>query len=119
MKIKNHERVFWGCHSGGIKFKFYLKEFIEIWKCNCSICRMQDYEHLFIRHDDFNIIKGSEIIAQYSFGTKTAKHLFCKNCGINSFYQPRSHPDSYSINLKCAEGPPKIRSVVNFDGKYD
>ena len=112
------KEYFGGCHSGGIKFKFYSNEFIEIWKCNCSICGMQDYEHLFIRHDDFNIIKGSEIIAQYSFGTKTAKHLFCKNCGINSFYQPRSHPDSYSINLHCVEGPPKTRNVVNFDGKY-
>jgi len=113
------KEYFGGCHCGGIKFKFYSNEFIEIWKCKCTICRMQDYEHLFILHDDFKIIKGNEIIAKYSFGTKTAKHLFCKNCGIKSFYQPRSHPDSYSINLRCVEGPPKIRNVVNFDGKFD
>ena len=80
---------------------------------------MHDYEHLFISHNDFNIIKGNKFITEYSFGTKTAKHLFCKNCGIKSFYQPRSHPDSISINLQCIEGPPEIKSVVYFDGKNE
>jgi hypothetical protein len=79
---------------------------------------MQDYEHLFILHEDFEIIKGSKLISEYSFGTKTAKHLFCKNCGIKSFYQPRSHPDAYSINLLCVEEKrPEINNIVYFDGK--
>ena len=78
---------------------------------------MLDYEHLFIEHDDFKIIKGKELLSKYSFGTQKAKHIFCKNCGIKSFYQPRSHPDSYSINLKCVEDPPEIKNIVNFDGK--
>ncbi len=108
-----------GCHCGEIKFKFHSKESIEIWKCNCSICEMHDYEHLFIKHYNFKMIKGSKAITEYSFGTKKAKHLFCKKCGIKSFYQPRSHPDSYSINLNCVEEPPEITNTVYFDGRNE
>ena len=80
---------------------------------------MLDYEHLFIVHDDFKIIEGNELITEYSFGAKKAKHFFCKKCGIKSFYQPRSHPNSYSINLKCVEEPPEIKNIVYFDGKNE
>ena len=80
---------------------------------------MLDYEHIFIRHDDFKIIKGNELLSKYSFGTHKAKHIFCKDCGVKSFYQPRSHPDSYSINLKCVEDPPEIKNIVYFDGKNE
>jgi hypothetical protein len=80
---------------------------------------MHDYEHLFIKHDDFKIIEGNDRIAEYSFGAKKAKHLFCKKCGIKSFYQPRSHLDSYSVNLRCVEEPPEIKNTVYFDGKNE
>ena len=57
-----------GCHCGEIKFKFYSEESVEIWKCNCSICKMLDYDHLFVGHDDFKIIKGNELLSEYFFG---------------------------------------------------
>tara|TARA_B100001175_G_C18990326_1_gene394059 strand:- start:21 stop:377 length:357 start_codon:yes stop_codon:yes gene_type:complete len=111
------KEYFGRCHCGEIKFKFLSNEYVEIWKCNCSICDLINYEHLFIKHEDFQIIQGSNSVSEYSFGTKKAKHLFCKKCGIKSFYQPRSHPDSYSINLKCVDIGPAIKNVVQFDGK--
>ena len=117
MKQNHKKEYFGGCHCGEIKFKFYSTESVEIWKCNCSICELLNYEHLFIKHEDFEIIKGKKIIAEYSFGTKKAKHLFCKKCGIKSFYQPRSHPDAHSINLRCVDKGPEIKNVVHFNGK--
>ena len=105
-----------GCHCGEIKFSFHSEESVQIWKCNCSICEMLDYDHLFIKHDLLKIISGRELIQEYVFKTETAKHLFCKLCGIKSFYQPRSHPDVFSVNLKCVDNPPKVREVVQFDG---
>ena len=38
-----------------------------------------------------------------SIRPKTAKHLFCKICGVKSFYVPRSHPNGYSVNARCLE----------------
>lgn len=107
------------CHCGEIRFKFTSEDLVDIWKCNCSICEIHGYEHLFIKHDDFKILAGSDSITEYTFRTKKAKHLFCKICGVKSFYQPRSHPDSYSINLKCVEQPPQVKNTINFDGKND
>ena len=87
-----------------------------VWKCNCSICNICDYEHLFIKHEDLSITNGEDQISSYSFGTGNADHTFCKICGIKSFYQPRSHPDMYSVNLRCVKNPPKVKKVIHFDG---
>ena len=56
------KEYFGGCHCGEVKFKFNSNESIEIWKCNCSICKMHDYEHLFIKHDDFKVIEGEKLL---------------------------------------------------------
>ena len=106
-----------GCHCGAIRFAFHSEESAQIWKCNCSICDMIDYDHLFIKHDLFKLTSGKELIEKYVFETESAKHYFCKLCGIKSFYQPRSHPDMYSIHLKCVDDPPEINEIIYFDGK--
>ena len=41
----------------------------------------------------------------YRFGTGAAEHLFCSVCGVKSFYQPRSHPDAWSVNANCLDEP--------------
>jgi hypothetical protein len=38
------------------------------------------------------------------FNTGTAKHTFCKYCGIHPFYVPRSDPDKIDINVRCLDG---------------
>ena len=106
-----------GCHCGAIRFAFHSEKSAQIWKCNCSICDMIDYDHLFIKHDLFKLTSGKELIEKYVFETESAKHYFCKLCGIKSFYQPRSHPDMYSIHLKCVDDPPEINEIIYFDGK--
>ena len=106
-----------GCHCGAIRFAFHSEESAQMWKCNCSICEMIDYDHLFIKHDLFKLTSGKELIEKYVFETESAKHYFCKLCGIKSFYQPRSHPDMYSIHLKCVNDPPEIKEIIYFDGK--
>ena len=106
-----------GCHCGEVKFSFISDNAVEIWKCNCSICSLIDYEHLFIPHEDFTLLSAQENLTAYSFGTHYANHYFCKTCGIKSFYQPRSHPEAYSVNLKCVTNPPRVERVVEIDGK--
>ena len=60
-----------GCHCGEVKFKFNSDQAVEIWECNCSICKIHGYEHLFIKHDDFEVTDGKDLISEYSFGTKS------------------------------------------------
>ena len=104
------------CHCGGVKYKFFSEELVDIWNCNCSICDLLNYQHLFVKHELFEIISGHELLSEYNFGTESAKHYFCKVCGVKSFYQPRSHPEMFSINFKCVDDPPNVRQVINFDG---
>ena len=32
-----------------------------------------------------------------------ARHLFCRHCGVKSFYVPRSNPDGFSVNVRCLD----------------
>jgi hypothetical protein len=50
--------------------------------------------------------------------TGTAKHLFCRICGVRPFYVPRSNPDGFSVNVRCLDQS-GIRSleVLPFDGE--
>lgn len=40
-----------------------------------------------------------------------SQHLFCRVCGIKSFYVPRSNPDGFSVNVRCLT-PDTVRSVT-------
>ena len=42
-------------------------------------------------------------LTDYRFNTGTARHLFCRRCGVKSFYVPRSNPDGYSVNVRCLD----------------
>src|SRR4051794_4118920 len=83
--------------------------------CNCSVCRMTGFVHIVVEHEDFELLTGREALASYRFGTGTADHLFCRHCGVKSFYQPRSHPDAWSVNANCLDGPLEL-AVERFDG---
>ena len=84
--------------------------------CNCSICRMTGFLHIMVPHGNFNLEHGDDALRSYRFGTGAAEHLFCSNCGVKSFYQPRSHPDAWSVNVNCLDDAPEL-SVEQFDGR--
>lgn len=84
--------------------------------CNCSICRRVGYLHVIVPHDEFRLERGAEALTSYRFGTGAAEHLFCSHCGVKSFYQPRSHPDAWSLNARCFDEPVEL-AVEAFDGR--
>jgi hypothetical protein len=108
-----------GCHCGRVKFEVEAPAVIEAVECNCSICAKSGYLHLIVPRQRFTLVQGAEFLSSYSFNTGTAKHLFCRICGIKSFYVPRSNPDGYSINVRCLD-PRSISDVTvkPFDGKH-
>ena len=107
-----------GCHCGAVRFEVEAPADMEVSECNCSICSKSGYLHLIVAKSRFHIISGEDNLATYTFGTRQARHLFCKTCGIKSFYRPRSHPDGVSVNARCLDDF-MIQSVTitPFDGR--
>jgi hypothetical protein len=63
------------------------------------------------------LLQGEDSLIDYRFHTGVARHLFCGVCGVKSFYIPRSHPDSFSVNLNCIDLPEEVDVLIeNFDG---
>ena len=84
--------------------------------CNCSICRMTGFLHAMVPHNGFELITGRGALTEYRFGSGTARHLFCRHSGVKSFYQPRSHPDAWSVNANCLDQPIEL-AIEQFDGR--
>jgi hypothetical protein len=107
-----------GCHCGKVKFEIELASSVTVHRCNCSICRKSGFLHLIVPADRFMLLSGREELSQYRFHTGVARHLFCSTCGIKSFYVPRSHPDSFSVNLNCVDLPETVTvTIEDFDGR--
>ncbi len=107
-----------GCHCGAVRFRFESKRQVELLDCNCSICSATGFLHLIISHDRFTLQSGAGALGSYRFGSGAAEHLFCKTCGVKSFYQPRSHPNAWSVNFNCLdEGHSLEPHVRAFDGR--
>ena len=55
------------------------------------------------RMSAFELLTGRDALTSYRFGSGAAEHLFCRHCGVKSFYQPRSHPEAWSVNANCLD----------------
>lgn len=107
-----------GCHCGKIRFAITVGSQVELLDCNCSICAKTGYLHLIVPHADFELHGSTEDLTSYRFGTGAAEHLFCGTCGIKSFYQPRSHPDAWSVNFRCLDPGHGLQATIrSFDGR--
>lgn len=108
-----------GCHCKNVRWRVQAPAKVVAWSCNCSNCSMRGNTHFIVPSGRFELLGNSEqFLTTYSFGTHTAKHTFCKVCGITSFYYPRSNPDGVAITYKCVDpGTLTYVEVKYFDGK--
>lgn len=107
-----------GCHCGRVRFEVLAPAAVDVSGCNCSICGKTGYLHLVVPRDRFTLLQGAEFLTEYTFNTGVAKHRFCSVCGVKSFYIPRSHPDGFSVNVRCLdEGTLENISVKPFNGR--
>jgi hypothetical protein len=111
--MKKHQGT---CHCGKVTFE-YASAFPPV-ECNCSICRRKGAIWQAVDNEHFKILSGLDDLQLYQFGTKTAKHFFCKNCGVSTFSNPRLAPDKWSVNLRCVDDVDlSSLRVVSFDGQ--
>lgn len=113
------KKVSGGCHCGLVRFEADVADGpVEILDCNCSICSMTGYLHLIVPDSRFRLTDGQGETTTYRFGSGKARHIFCRQCGIKSFYRPRSHPDGVSINFRCLDEDHELEAKVRpFDGR--
>eukprot|EP00250_Pteridium_aquilinum_P022685 c25555_g1_i1 orf=243-653(-) len=107
-----------GCHCGKVRWQVQAKAEVTVWECNCSNCSMRGNTHFIVPAPKFKLQEGSEDwLTVYTFGSQTAKHIFCKVCGITSYYIPRSNPDGVAVTVRCVD-PGTITHVIvkKFDG---
>ncbi len=107
-----------GCHCGAVRFEFDAPAEVDVTECNCSMCDMTGYEHVFVPQQDLRLLSGRDALTEYRFNTGQAVHMFCKACGIKPLYRPRSHPEAWSVNLRCVEtGTLTVSKRIAFDGR--
>jgi len=108
------------CHCGAVRFE--VEALIDrVTECNCSICRKKGILHYRVASENFHLISGEEQLGTYQFGTRIAKHHFCKVCGIHIFTRPRAAPELYTVNVRVLEGYDlalEKPEVVQFDGQH-
>jgi len=108
------------CHCGAVAFEIDTV-LDKAGTCNCSICRRRNSLMHRVTAENFRLVRGEDALALYQFNTNTARHHFCKHCGIYPFHQPRVAPDAYTVNVYCLDGVTdddiaKL-DIGTFDGK--
>jgi hypothetical protein len=106
------------CHCGAVRFEFDAPAEIDVTDCNCSMCDMTGYVHVFIPKGNLRFLAGEDQLTEYRFNSGQAVHMFCRTCGIKPLYLPRSHPEAWSVNLRCVRsGTLNINKRIAFDGR--
>lgn len=99
MIAKRHQG---SCHCGVVTFAI-TSDFPELTTCDCSICRRKNAVMVKVHESDFELLSGGDMLAEYQFNTHTARHFFCKVCGIYPFHQKRVTPDYMGVNVHCLD----------------
>ncbi|WAR01381.1 CENPV-like protein [Mya arenaria] len=107
-----------GCHCGALRFEVDAPANLHVYRCNCSICKKKQNDHFIVPASKFKLLQGADNIATYTFNTHQAKHTFCKTCGVQCFYTPRSNPDGVGVTPHSLDpGTVESVKVEEFDGE--
>ena len=90
------------CHCGAVTFEIET-DFPELTTCDCSICRRKNALMVKVHENQFRLLSGDDSLTEYRFHTMTARHFFCKTCGIYPFHRKRVTPEYLGINVFCLD----------------
>ena len=88
------------CHCGAVSFEI-ATDFSELTTCDCSICRRKNALMVKVHENQFTLHSGEHSLTEYRFHTMTARHYFCRTCGIYPFHRKRVTPDHLGVNVFC------------------
>lgn len=108
------------CHCGAVRFRVRLSDGLNTARrCDCSLCRMRGGVAVSAPLEGLSITKGADALSLYQFGTRVAKHWFCRHCGIYTHHRRRSNPNQLGVNVACLIGhsPFDFAQVPVMDGQ--
>lgn len=109
------------CHCGAVQLELQLPDgIVDPRRCDCSYCRRRGTIVASVTLDQLRVVAGTDALAEYRFNTGSARHFFCRHCGIHTHHQRRSNPAQYGINVGCLEGinPFGLGQVPTRDGVH-
>ncbi|MDD9877320.1 MAG: GFA family protein [Magnetovibrio sp.] len=90
------------CHCGAVHFEVELDEGLKaLRRCDCSFCRRRWAVMACVPAEDLRVLKGTDVLTLYQWGTRVAEHFFCSVCGIYTHHRRRSEPSQFGINIAC------------------
>jgi hypothetical protein len=108
-----------GCHCKAVRYEVEV-DLSTVISCNCSLCSKRGHLLAFTSPENFKLLSGEEKLKDYLFNKHVIHHLFCSNCGIESFAQG-AKPDGgkmVAINARCLDGVDiATLNIKHYDGK--
>ena len=90
------------CHCDSVEL-IIETDLSVIKQCNCSICKRKNAKMNILPKESIKSIIGEEHLSIYQFGTRLAKHYFCKKCGIYTHHFRKSDPNGIGVNIGCID----------------
>lgn len=107
------------CHCGAVVLDITLSVGLSTAiRCDCSFCARRGAIVVSAPMGGVKILQGADNLTLYRFHTHTAKHWFCKTCGIYTHHQRRLNPNEYGVNVAILDGinPLDLGEVPWVDG---
>jgi hypothetical protein len=93
------------CQCGAVSFEVDA-DLDRTVACNCSRCKRLGSVLTFVPKDQFTLLSGEGHLTEYLFNKKQIQHLFCGDCGVESFSYANA-PDGtpmVAVNANCLDG---------------
>ena len=108
-----------GCHCGRVRFEV-TADLGQVIACNCSICSKRGLLLTFVGPQQFALQSGQDDLTDYQFNKKIIHHLFCPDCGVESFARgQKAEGEMIAINVRCLDDVDiAALKTTPFNGKH-
>ncbi|KJF60963.1 uncharacterized protein CIMG_11301 [Coccidioides immitis RS] len=113
-----------GCHCGAVRYRALLDPTnLGAARCNCTICHKKGGLILQLSDETLSLVKPSSYdsaeLGDYTFGSGSAHHYFCKTCGISVFSRGTYVMEGKEVKFVSVNGLTVDQGVADEEGKLD